>query len=286
MSESSINRSDFDQESEEYYFDAASTRFSYAIKDLRQGLSRLPLVISLVRGEFVNRYKGSVLGSLWITITTLMTVTGLAVLYSQLFGHSLEDHFPYVCVGILVWGILVTMITEGAEVFPASSGIITQLPIPLSVFALRNVGRAIVNLALRFVVLIGVLIYVNKLPTLSNTLFALLGLTAALWIGFWCTLFIGVIATRYRDFQQLVGAGMTFAFFITPVFWKIDRLGNLSFIVDYNPLYHMLNVVRGSLLGLPDVATSWWWVGGLCICSALTGFIVFGLYARRLRYWC
>lgn len=215
-----------------------------------------------------------------------MTVMGLALLYSQLFEQSLEDHFPYVCVGILVWGILVTMISEGAEVFSSSSGTITQLPIPLTVFALRNIGRAIVNLLLRFVVLTGVLVYVDKLPTIEGTFNSLLGLIAVLWIGFWSTLSIGVIATRYRDFQQLISAGMTFAFFLTPVFWPVGRLGGLSFIVDYNPLYHMLHVVRGSLLDLPNVAASWWWVGTLCILSTLFGSVIFGLYARRLRYWC
>lgn len=286
MSENSISKNRVAVQLEEYFFDANETRFSYAIKDLHNSLTQLPLVLSLVRGEFINRYRGSALGSIWITITTLMTVTGLAVLYSQLFGHSLENHFPYVCVGILVWGVLVTMITEGAEVFPASSGIITELPIPLGVFALRNVGRAVVNLGLRLVVLVGVFLYVDKLPDLESTLLALLGLVSLLWIGFWTTLCVGVIATRYRDFQQLVGAGMAFSFFLTPVFWNVDRLGSLSFIVDFNPLYHMLHVVRGSLLDLPNVSVSWLWVTGMSVLSALVGFTVFGLYARRLRYWC
>lgn len=286
MSKDSTEKSEFKSDLEEYYFDAAGTRFSYAVEDLKQGMSRIPLVVSLVRGEFVNRYRGSVLGSLWITITTLMTVTGLAVLYSQLFGHALEEHFPYVCIGVVVWGILVTMITEGTEVFPSSAGVITQIPVPLSVFALRNVGRAIVNLSLRFLVLAGVLIYVDRLPDLHGTTYALLGLISALWIGFWCTLCIGVISTRYKDFQQLVSAGMTFAFFVTPVFWTVDRLGDLGFIVEYNPLYHMLHVIRGSLLDLPDVGSSWFWVAAMCVISSLVGFTVYGLYARRLRYWC
>lgn len=270
----------------EYFFDASSTQFSYAVNDIRQASSRLSLVTSLVRGEFVNRYNGTTLGVLWVTITTLMTVSGLAVLYSQLFGHSLESHFPYVCVGIIVWGMLSTLITDSADVFPASSGIITQIPIPLSIFAFRNVGRAIVNLLLRLFVLVGVLMFVDITPALPQLFLALIGVVAILWIGFWTTLFIGTISTRFRDFQQLVSAAMTFAFFMTPVFWSTNRLGEMGFVVDYNPLYHLLHVVRGNIIGIEVTTANWIWVGSLCCVSFLLGFSTFGMFARRLRYWC
>jgi len=129
------------------------------------------------------------------------------------------------------------------------------------------------------------MIYVGRTPTLGDMALSAFGLLLILWTGFWFALAIGALGARFRDMGQLTSAGLTFAFFLTPVFWQPDRLGNMMFIVDFNPLAHYLNTVRGPLLGLDGVATSFLWVGGCTIAATAFGLMVFGMFARRIVYW-
>ena len=137
----------------------------------------------------------------------------------------------------------------------------------------------------KLIVVIGILGYFKIFPSWPCILLSLIGIFLILWSGFWFTLFIGTIGTKFRDLGQLTNASLTFAFFITPVFWKTDRLGDFSFVVTYNPLYHYINTIRGSLLGYSDVTESFIWVG--CCTAALTilGFLTFCMFAKRIVYW-
>lgn len=268
-----------------YSFDASKDGFSYALDDLKTALSRPRLLLNLIQTSFFTKYQGTFLGGFWITATTLMMVSGLALLYSRILGDDLSSYFPYVAIGIIVWGLISTLINEGASVFLAASVAFNQAPIPKTTFALRLVGTALLGMLYKVIIIVGVLVYFKVFPAWPAILLSLLGMFLILWTGFWFTLFIGTIGTKFRDIGQLTGASLTFAFFITPVFWRSDRLGDFSFVVTYNPLYHYINTVRGSLLGYSDVAESFMWAGGTSIVMSILGLVTFCFFAKRIVYW-
>jgi len=266
-------------------YDASKDSFAYAINDIKTAITRPRLLLNLVQRAFFSKYQGTFLGGFWITATTFMMVSGLALLYSRILGDNLSDYFPYVAIGIIVWGLISTLINEGASVFLAASVAFNQAPIPKSTFVFRLIGTALLGMLFKLIVVIGILGYFRIFPSWPYILLSLLGIFLILWSGFWFTLFIGTIGTKFRDIGQLTNASLTFAFFITPVFWKTDRLGDFSFVVTYNPLYHYINTIRGSLLGYSDVTESFIWVG--CCTAALTilGFFTFCMFAKRIVYW-
>jgi ABC-type polysaccharide/polyol phosphate export permease len=268
-----------------YSFDASKNSFSYAINDITKALSQPHLLLNLIKQSFFARYQGTLLGGFWLTLTTFMMVAGLGVLYSRILGSNLSEYFPYVAIGIIVWGLISTLVNEGASVFLAASVAFNQAPIPKSTFVFRMIGVSVIALAFKCIVVVGILGYFQIAPSTKDILIALLGIGLILWTGFWFTLIFGTIGTRFRDIGQLTNAGITFAFFITPVFWMSDRLGDLSFVVTFNPLYHYINLVRGSLLGYPDTLESLYWVLATTTLITISGFTVYGLFARRISYW-
>jgi ABC-type polysaccharide/polyol phosphate export permease len=48
-------------------------------------------------------------------------------------------------------------------------------------------------------------------------------------------------------------------FYITPIIWPADLLRSrqLSWVVDFNPFYHFLEIVRAPLLGNPIAWSTW-----------------------------
>lgn len=269
-----------------YEFDASRGRFAYAWRDAYAAFSNWPLIVTLVRQDILNRYRGAALGGFWITLTTLATVSGLALLYGQIFAADFRTYFPFVAIGIVVWGLISSLINEATSAFIAGSAMIGQSPLPKTLLAIRSVFRSLWTLAFKSVIVIGVLIFTGANPGLEGIVLSVLGILMIVWSGFFCTLALGVIAARFRDLGQLVDVGLTFAFFITPVFWRPERLGEYQHLIAYNPLYHYLNIVRGSLIGAPDLGLSFLVAAAFTVFVTMAGVMVFGRFSQRLPYWC
>ncbi|MEM9233145.1 MAG: ABC transporter permease [Pseudomonadota bacterium] len=268
-----------------YHYEAGHSNWARTVADIRSGLKRWRLWSSMALRHFMGQYKGALIGPLWITVTTAMTASGLGLLYAQLFGRNIDEHLPYVTIALVVWAYMNTFATSGTAVFNANAHIFKEYPLPLSMFPMRLVVIQMVNFAFRFLVLVGVMV-IFSVPVTLTSLWAIPGFLLITWIGFWASLALGVINARFRDFGQLVSAVFGFAFFITPIFWTTDRLGPYEFIVHYNPLYHMVQVVRGPLLGMGDLPVHFAVVSGIAVLSTVIGLAVYGRFSHRLPYWC
>lgn len=268
-----------------YHYVAEQSNFWRSFRDLRNGLKRHRLFLSMAQREFRNQFRGAWIGPFWISLTTTMTAAGLGILYGQLFDQPLSSHLPYVTIALVVWSMISAFITGGCNVFAANGFIFKEFPLPLSLFAYRLVIMQVLTTIFRVVVLIGILVLFPRVFQ-WEMLLSIVGFLILLWIGFWSSLVLGVINARYRDFGQLAAASLTFIFFITPIFWVPGRLGPYSVFVDLNPFYHFIEVVRGPLLGSPSIALNFAVTSGFAAIMPILGLYLFGRWSHRLPYWC
>lgn len=268
-----------------YEFDASRSRFSYALQDLRHGVAQPGLVSTLIRISFLQRYRGIVKGAFWVVFLAAATAMGLGLVYGRVLGHDAGTYLPYVTTGIIVWSLISSMINDGAGVFVAASGVFNETPIPKTLFVIRMVGAAALTFAFKLLVIAACFVFVGHTPTVEGVILAFAGLAMVLWTGAWLALGWGVVCARYRDLLQATSVALTFAFFVSAVFWYPERLGDYGFVVYWNPLYHYMNIVRGPLLGLDGVGLSFTIAAGCTAAAMIFGGVMFGLFARRLSYW-
>lgn len=268
-----------------YTFNASKSRFSYALKDLGKAISNPLLLFIITKRAFAGRYENTILGPFWIAVSTGMTIGGLALLYGKIFGVPLVEYLPYVAAGITVFGLVSSIFNSGANAFATGAGTFNQVPIAKSVFAFRGIGTCFLQFIYKLPVLIPAILLVGLRPSWQDVLLALGGLGLILWTGFWAVLILGTIGLRFKDFAQLIAAVMSAVFFFTPVFWHAERLQEYAFIVQYNPFFHFLNIMRGPLIHEPGVMHSFMWAGGFAIVTPFLGFLTFGFFARRFSYW-
>jgi len=268
-----------------YEYSASRSNWARAANDLKRGWERRNLWGGMAVRAFNNRYKGALIGGFWLTITTAMTAIGLGLLYGQLFGHAIETHLPYVTIGIVVWALISSYAGAGCEVFVGNANIFKEFPLPLSIFPYRLALSQLIYTGYRLIILAAMMAIFPASLAASAPL-ALLGIALLFWIGFWVSFIFGVINARYRDFGQMVGAAMTFIFFMTPIFWRTDRLGEYSWLVQYNPFYHLIQIVRGPLLGHDGFGLSFIVAAGLAVMAPLVAFFFYGRFSHRLAYWC
>jgi ABC-type polysaccharide/polyol phosphate export permease len=268
-----------------YHYEAGNSNWGRTVADIKSGLGRWRLWSSMAFRYFLNQYRGALIGPFWISLTTALTATGLGLLYSQLFSIDVKNHLPYVTIALVVWTYMSSFATSGTAVFNSNSHIFKEYPLPLSMFPMRLTVLQLLHVCFRFLVLFGVMM-IFSVPFTPLSALSIIGFALLTWIGFWSSLALGVINARFRDFGQMVGAMFGFAFFVTPIFWTADRLGPYSWVVDFNPLYHMIQTVRGPLLGGDDIALHFIVTGAIAILSAVAGLLVYGRFSHRLPYWC
>lgn len=268
-----------------YEFDARESGFSYAVTDLNQSWRRPRLLGTLIRSGFISRHQGVGKAIFWNTVVSGATVGGMALLYGRIFGAQLDQYLPFVALGITVWGLLSTLVNEGAGLFLAASGVFSQIPIPKSIFALRMIAIAFLTFATKAGVVAAAILWAGVTPSFADIALACAGLLLLSFTAFWLALGLGVLGARFHDLPTIANVAMTFGFFVTPVFWMPQRLGDLAWVVDFNPLHHFLNIVRGPIVGAEDIAISFAHAGGWSVACVLIGGALFGLYSKRLSYW-
>jgi ABC-type polysaccharide/polyol phosphate export permease len=256
-----------------------------ALLDLRNSGARLELAWSLALHDVMSRYRGSILGPFWITLSMGFMVMGIALLYAKLFNISVEQYLPMVALGIVFFGVISSTVVEGCETFVSAASMLSQTSLPMFTFVWRTVLRNLINLAHHMVIVVAVLIYFG-IWRHSNPLGGLVGLLGLLANAAWISMLVGIAAARFRDVPQVVTSIMQFAAFVTPVFWPAERLtGPRRIVLDVNPFYHMLEAVRAPLLGAPIAPHTYLFLAVLAVAGWALTLSVFAVTRRRIVHF-
>ncbi|MBS0334452.1 MAG: ABC transporter permease [Proteobacteria bacterium] len=251
-----------------------------AFRDLRASAERMDLARSLAWHDVVSRYRGSILGPLWITLSMGLMVLGIGVLWGGLFRVPVREFIPFVAVGIVFFGFVTTTINEGCETFVQAAGMLSQTSLPMFTFVWRTVLRNLINLG-HHVVIVGVVLVWAGLWAKANYLGALLGFVFLVVNVAWVSMLVAIISARFRDIPQAVASVTQAAAIMTPVFWLPDRIPpRYHLILDLNPFYHLLEAVRAPLLAR-GVAPHTYLV--LAAMAVLGWGLVFSLFASTRR---
>ncbi len=252
--------------------------------DLAGGASAWRLAVTLGWLDIKLRYRGSVLGPFWLTLSTAIMVLAMGVLYSQLFHMELHDYMPYLALSLVLWNALSATVTEACLCFTSAEGTIRTIRMPFTIYALRVVVRNAMVLLHNIVVILGVFAYYGTWP--GETALAALP-AIALWIvdSVAACLLLGTFCARFRDIPPIVGSIMQIAFFLTPIIWRPELIGENAGWLPLNPFYPMLALVREPLLNQLPSAELWLaaiaWSGFWCAAA----WLLFARVRGRLAFW-
>jgi lipopolysaccharide transport system permease protein len=268
-----------------YVTDAAQPRRrAAALEDLATGLRRWRLPAALARLDIRNRYRGSVLGPFWLTLSTAVMVVGLGLLYSSLFKMELASYLPFIAVSLIVWNMISQTVTDACTSLTSAEGIIRQLPLPFSVHVLRCVFRNALITAHSLPLVFLVFLACGTMPG-AEVLLLIPGLALVVVNAFFVALFLGMLCARFRDIAPIVGSVMQLAFFMSPVLWKPELLGDKAVWLPLNPFYVLMETVRGPLVegGVPALV----WLSAtlytLLVAGAALAFFI--RFRGRIAFW-
>jgi lipopolysaccharide transport system permease protein len=232
-----------------------------------------------------QRYRRTLIGPFWITASMSVMIGAIAIIYSAIFQVSLASYVMYLAAGMVTWFFISTSLVEGMSAFTNAEGIIKQSPIPFTIYIYRVVWRNIIVLMHNAIVVAVVFVFFGHfslwLPVQLVIGVAIVG--ANLFV---VCLALAIISTRYRDLPPIVANAVQILFYVTPILFAPSQLpSKLRLISDFNPFYHLVDVLRRPMIGEWADPLSYVVAIGCLIVSGAATLFLFRRCRSRIAYW-
>ena len=209
------------------------------------------LLLLLTWRDIKVRYAQTVLGATWAVIQPVLTMIIFSVIFGQL-AKLPSDGIPYpifTYVALLPWQLFSFSLTNSSNSLVASEKLISKVYFPRLVIPIASVLPALVDFAISFLVLIGMLIYYQIPLTariLTLPLFLLLAVMSALAVGLW----LSALNVEYRDIRYVVPFMTLFWQYATPVAYSASLIPEKwRLLYGLNPMTGVVEGFRWALLG-------------------------------------
>ncbi len=216
----------------------------------QEHLRTLAIAWQLARLDLVRRYTATMLGLAWAVLSPLLMAVVIGVVFARLFGVELRTFLPYLFLNLTLWNFFLACLDGGAIAFLAAEGYIKQIPrVSLFTYPLRMIFSAFITLLLGLVAASMVALFFGGAIDLA-WLCIVPGLLLWFLFGFSIACIVLLEHPGRRDFQYIQTVAVPALFYATPVMFPANLLVShgLSWMLTYNPIYHLMVVVRLPML--------------------------------------
>lgn len=248
------------------------------------GTRRVDLWSTLAWYDIVLRYRRSLLGPLWITLSMGVLLLGMGPLYAGLFDVPLKRFLPHLALGIIFWHFFSTTLSDGCQVFIGASAFLKQGAVPRSVFVWRSLTRQLIFLAHHVVLYVPVAIW-SGLPCSPRMFLVIPGLVVAMVNLHALSITLGFLSARFRDVPNIVTSSLQLLMFLTPVFWFPEKLPERSRFILYNPLAQLLDILRLPLMSDSPAAGTVWFLLYFTTLNIAVAAYLYRTCRRQVVYW-
>ena len=248
------------------------------------------LLIFFTWRDLKIRYKQTVMGASWAIIQPFFTMVVFSLFFGRLAGIP-SDGVPYPIfsyTALVPWTFFANGIMQGANVLVNNSDMIRKIYFPRLTMPIATVLAGLVDFALAFIVLLGMMVVYHFLPSANydikfglNVLwlpmFLLLAFVTTLGVTFW----LSAMNAQFRDVRYVVPFLVQVWLFLTPIAYPsslVDMPWRLLF--GLNPMAGVVEGFRWVLLGT-DTAP-----GPMIIVSSVTAVILLvsgAFYFRKME---
>jgi ABC-type polysaccharide/polyol phosphate export permease len=241
-------------------------------------VSSLRIAKMLAVQDLSMSYRRSTLGPFWLTISSAVQIATIGVVFSTIFQADASVYVPYLATSLILFTFITSALTESNLAFISSDGIIRQVKFPPSMYVGRTLLKSLLIFAHNLVIVPVTFLVLGRGfdPVMLWALPGLVVVVANLW---WMGHLLALVSVRFRDFPPIFGSVVTIAFYFTPVMWMADQIpnGKTNPLIAFNPLFHLLELVRAPLMGeFTDVAS---WL--VCTVMFALGSLFTALMVRR-----
>jgi lipopolysaccharide transport system permease protein len=216
------------------------------------------LLMLFVKRDVITLYKQTILGPLWYLIQPLFTSVIFTLVFNNIAGIETGGIPPFLfnLVGITTWNYFKECLTATSDTFKKNEQIFGKVYFPRIIMPMSIIISNLLKFGIQLIILIVFYFYFmitgfDMQPSiyicLLPVLIAFMGM-----LGLGLGMIISSMVTKYRDLTFLVSFGVQLLMYMSAVMYPIDlmkvKLNDYSWIVDYNPMAHIIEMGRFMIL--------------------------------------
>lgn len=208
----------------------------------------------LARKQFHVRYKRVSFGVLWAVAVPAVQAAALAVVFSRFVRTKPGFSYPaYVVVAVLAWGYVAATLTTASVSIVEGATMTDKIWFPRSLLVLSEGMANLPGL------LISNVLFLALLPVLGvsyglHTLFLIPAILLLVAFVTSLSMVLSALHVYFRDVRYLIQASLLVLFYLTPIAYPQNKLGNLGHWMDLNPFTGLMNLFHLAAVGHP-----WLW---------------------------
>jgi len=237
------------------------------------------LLYFLIWRDVKVRYKQTALGATWAVIQPFFMMVVFSLFFGRLAGVP-SDGIPYpvfTFCALIPWQLFANALTESSNSLVGNQNLITKVYFPRLVVPISAVLGGLVDFAIAFLILIGMMLYYGIVPGIAVVAlpgFILLAVSTALGVGLW----LSALNVQYRDVRYTINFLVQFWLFATPVAYPSSIIpAKWRVLYGLNPMAGVVEGFRWALLGKSSSPGAMLWVSVTVVVVVLFG----GLYYFR-----
>jgi homopolymeric O-antigen transport system permease protein len=256
-----------------------------ALSDIFSVITQWRTWVLMGNQDVYMRYRRSVLGPFWISITMGAWVLGIGSLYGRILGHEVGAYLRYLGPSYLAWTYAAALLQDGCRCAIESERHLRSVRIPIPVLAARMVYVNLLILLHNLIAVLAVLAIMGVKIDIAWLIESAPGLATISLMGFFTALVMGPLCLRFRDIQQVISSVMRILFFLTPVLWMESQGRVPRWVVHINPFYHLLEIYRAPFSDRSPTPENWLVAGALLCVMMAMAWIALASSRRKIFLW-
>lgn len=263
-----------------YTFGDQQSGLLFGIRDLIAGILHTRLWLMLAANEMQTRYHRTIFGPIWVLVSFSVFLLVKIFIFTGMSGTDEDYYIAYLTMGLCVWYFITGAVGDGAAIFVRNSTWILGIRTPYSLFIYSHVAFSLLNFVICLVPSY-IIVFLYQSIDIGDILLSLFGSLLVAYCLTWIVLFLALLSVFMRDTIQLVITIMRVMFFLTPILWLPSTIGAENAVfVFFNPIYHMIELVRAPLLSGSIPMINLIVVLSITIVMQTTAIVAFGLLRR------
>lgn len=198
----------------------------------------------LIKRDFKQKYKRTILGMLWSVLNPLLTLLVMRLVFTNFFGRDVPFYTTYIFAGNLMFSYFKEQTNGGMQSLMANASIFTKINVPKYLFLLSKSVSAMINFGLTLLVFF-VFAFIDRVP-FHWTSFAIIYPICTLTVF---NLGVGMILSAFfvffRDIGYIYDIFTLLLMYMSAIFYQVDKFPErVQRLFLLNPVYCAIKYVR------------------------------------------
>lgn len=240
----------------------------------------------LVKRDFKQKYKRTVLGMGWSILSPLLTLLVLDIIFSNFFGTNIEHYTIYLFCGNLLFSYFSESTNQGMNSLMANAGIFSKVNVPKYIFLLSKNVSALINFGLTLLIFF-VFVVASGLPITLDFICLLYPIACLIVFNIGMGLILSALFVFFRDIGYLYSLFTMLLMYSSAIFYSIDILPkNLQFLFYWNPVFVYITYFRSIVVdGFIPTPSYHLLCAGYAFVAILIGGYIYKRYNHQFLYY-